>query len=262
MPHETDRIGQHHRERIGKVNPPHGRVEGREELVRRVDTRPGQGIEEGGLARVGVTDKRDGGHLGPTPCTASLLALQVHFLEASAQQLDAVAEQSAVGFELGLTWTTQADAAFLPLKVRPAAHEPRGHVPQLRELDLQLAHVGAGTLREDIEDEPRAIDHAALQAALEVALLRRAQCVIEDDQRGLVLAHGLPDLLELAAADEAARVGAMPVPEHEGHRITTGGEHEFLEFPRILAVFVLVEFEVNEYRALTRARPVEEHLSR
>jgi hypothetical protein len=77
-----------------------------------------------------------------------------------------------------------------------------------------------------------------------------------------VLAHGLPDLLELAAADKAAWVGAMPVPEHESHGVTTGGEHELLEFTRILAVFVLVEFEVNEYRALTRARPIEEHLSR
>jgi hypothetical protein len=45
----------------------------------------------------------------------------------------------------------------------------------LGKLDLQLAFMAACALREDIEDQARAIDHAALERAFEIALLARGQ---------------------------------------------------------------------------------------
>jgi hypothetical protein len=81
------------------------------------------------------------------------------------------AQQAPVGLELGFARAAQADAALLALQVGPAAHQPRGHVLQLGQLDLQLALVGPRPLGEDIEDQPGAIEHPALQHALEVALL-------------------------------------------------------------------------------------------
>jgi hypothetical protein len=42
---------------------------------------------------------------------------------------------------------------------------------QLRELDSQLAFGAARTQREDVEDQAHAIDDAAFERSLEVALL-------------------------------------------------------------------------------------------
>jgi hypothetical protein len=77
-------------------------------------------------------------------------------------------------------------------------------VLQLRKLDLELAFVRARALREDVEDEPRAVDDAALGELFEVALLHRAQAPVDQDQVGIErLALDL-ELLGLAGADEVA----------------------------------------------------------
>jgi hypothetical protein len=90
--------------------------------------------------------------------------------------------------------------------MRPSAHEARRHVLQLRELDLQLAFVRARALREDVENQPRAIDDAALGEFFEIALLHRRERAVDQDQ---VRVERLPlqgELLGLAGADEVARV--------------------------------------------------------
>ena len=91
---------------------------------------------------------------------------------------------------------------------------------------------------------------------------RRILVVLLSEMGSLVLAHGLPDLFQLAAADEAPRIRTVTMAEHEGDRVATGREHEFFEFPRVLALLVPVELEVDENRTLARARPIEKHLSR
>ena len=102
-----------------------------------------------------------------------------HLGEAVVEILDALAEQAAVGLELGFTGSAQADTAFLPLEVSPAAHQPRRQVLELRQLHLQLALEGLRTLREDIQYQSGTIEHPALQFAFEIALLRRRQRVVE-----------------------------------------------------------------------------------
>ena len=67
----------------------------------------------------------------------------------------------------------QADAALLPLEVRPPSHEAGREMTQLRKLHLQLSLVTRGALREDVENQSGAVEHPALQQTLEVALLRR-----------------------------------------------------------------------------------------
>src|SRR3546814_1169401 len=85
-------------------------------------------------------------------------------LEPPRKLLDALLQQPAVGFQLGFTRAAQADrAAALALQVGPAAHQARGHVAQLGQFDLQLALGAARALREDVEDQAGAIDHAPLQ---------------------------------------------------------------------------------------------------
>jgi len=79
-------------------------------------------------------------------------------------------------------------------------------VLQLRELDLQLAFVRARALREDVEDEARAIDDAALGELFEIALLHRRQRAVDEDQVRVERLPLLGELLGLAGADEVARV--------------------------------------------------------
>jgi hypothetical protein len=55
-------------------------------------------------------------------------------------------------------------------------------VLQLRKLDLQLAFERARALREDVEDQAAAVEHAALELLFEVALLARAQRAVDDDE--------------------------------------------------------------------------------
>lgn len=94
--------------------------------------------------------------------------LAAQLFEARLERLDALADQAAVGFELRFTGTTQANTALLAFKVSPRANESRRQILQLCELDLQLAFVAAGALREDIENEARAIDHPAIQRDFEI----------------------------------------------------------------------------------------------
>jgi hypothetical protein len=75
-------------------------------------------------------------------------------------------------------------AAALALEVGPAAHQARGHVLELGQLDLQLAFVRTRALGEDVEDQAGAVDDAALGELLEVALLHRRERVVDQDQVG------------------------------------------------------------------------------
>ncbi len=97
-----------------------------------------------------------------------------------------LADQPAVGLELRFTGAAQADAAAaLPLEVGPPADESSRHVLQLREFDLQLAFEGTRTLREDVEDQSAAVEHAALEFFFEIAFLARAQRVVDHHEVGL-----------------------------------------------------------------------------
>ena len=55
---------------------------------------------------------------------------------------------------------------------------------QLRQLHLQLTFAGAGVAGKDVEDELRPIQYPDVELALQVALLRRREFVIENDHVG------------------------------------------------------------------------------
>src|SRR5690606_13763839 len=188
----------------------HGRIEGREELVLRLEARPRQRVEQRRLARVRVADERDGGQLRAKPFLAAGLALALHALEPLLQHADALAEQPAVGLELRLTRAPQADAALLPLEVRPASDQPRGQVLELRELDLQLTFEAGRPLREAVEDQAVAVEHSRLQRALEVALLARRQRPVHEHELSAGVGDELRELIDLAGAEEESGIGARP----------------------------------------------------
>jgi hypothetical protein len=101
------------------------------------------------------------------------MALRNDLVQSRVQCLDAIAEQTSVGFQLRFTWAPETDTTLLPLQVRPAAHQARRQVFQLRQLDLQLTFEAARPLRKDVEDQPSAIQHSTLQKGFEIAFLAR-----------------------------------------------------------------------------------------
>ena len=100
----------------------------------------------------------------------------------------------------------------------------------LRELDLQLAFERRGALREDVEDQPVAVEHARLQHQLEVALLARAQRLVHEDQLGLRLARARGDLVDLAAADEILGIGPFAPRLDFADDARAGGFRQCAEF--------------------------------
>src|SRR5690606_28051142 len=167
------------------------------------------------------------------------------------EQLDPIAEQPTVGFELLFARTTQADATLLALEVGPAPHQARGQMFELGELHLQLAFVAARALGKDVEDERGAVDDHALQLALEVALLAWRQRVIEDHDVGAVRTQCLADLLNLAAASEKLGVGRGALAMHHGFDAGAGPERKQLELRQALLDRALTEVELDENRTLS-----------
>ena len=125
-----------------------------------------------------------------------------------------LAQLAAIDLELGLAGSARADsgaraAAAHARQMRPLAREPRLQVGELRDLDLQLAFQGPRALRENVQNELAAIDHAQLHLVLEVARLRGRQRVVEDRERGASGRGDLAHLGGLTLADKSARVGSL-----------------------------------------------------
>src|SRR5205085_1320145 len=99
----------------------------------------------------------------------------------SLQNLHPLRDIPAVELELGLARTAgRAEATALALEVGPAAHQARGEMLQARQLDLQLALARVRALREDLEDQLGAAEHAPVERELQVALLGGRKLVVED----------------------------------------------------------------------------------
>ncbi len=177
------------------------------------------------------------------------------------QQLHALADEPAVRLELRLAGAAQADAAFLPLEVGPAAREPRGQVRELRELDLQLAFRASCAQREDVEDEARAIDDAAGELLFEIALLHAGERVIEDDEVGVRLLPPGVDLVDLALACEVRRIGPRSAAGDEADHDGARGHREVADLALAIRAVVAAEVECDQQRAVAAARTLKHQLS-
>src|SRR5690606_23522930 len=158
------------------------------------------------------------------------LTLAHDLVQAAFEHADAVAEQAAVGLELRLTRSAQADTTALALQVRPAADQPRRQMGQLRELYLQLALEGLRAPREDVENQTGAVQHPGLQHLLEVAFLAGAQGVIEDDQLRTGRDHAFAQGLGFAGTDEQPRARLRKGAAEDLDDLAAGGTGQFLEF--------------------------------
>ena len=129
-------------------------------------------------------------------------------------------DDPAVGLELRLAGPARADAALRARQVGPQAGQARQLVLELGELDLEPALVGLRVQREDVEDQPAAIDDLDVEQLLEGALLRGRELVVGDQDVEAGLALGGGQLLGLALADVPVRIdmpAVLPLgPDHVG----------------------------------------------
>ena len=162
---------------------------------------------------VRVADEGDDGHARAAALAAIEFALDAHLLKVALELARAATDEAAVGLDLGLTGTAQADGALHPFEVAPLATQARQEVFGLRELDLQAPLPRARAHREDIEDEGGAVDHLELELLLQVALLRGRELVVEDDGVGALLDAGVGHLAGACRRRCRWRAGGDPGAE-------------------------------------------------
>jgi len=171
--------------------------------------------------------------------------------------LDARADQALVELELRLADAAGADATLLTIQMRPAADQARRGVLELGELDLQLAFVGARALGEDVEDEPRARQHAGLEQTLEIALLRRGEVVIEDHQLRRSIGHERAQRLGLPPPEEQARARLRACRAKPPDDLGAGGPRQLGKLLHV-AVGLLGEVHVHQDGAIAAFRAFEQ----
>ena len=151
-------------------------------------------------------------------------------LELALEPRDAVAHAPAIGLELRLAGAAPADAAHQARERDVGAlGQPRQQVLELRELHLELAVGGARALREDVEDQLGAVDHAQLEPLGEVARLGRREVLIEDHQIDVALEGADHEVLEPARADQELAVDLRPVLGDDVHHVDARAARELAQ---------------------------------
>ena len=229
---EADGVGEENGAMVGELDAPRQGVERGEELVFGEDFGAGESPQEGALAGVGVADEGNYRHARTGTPSSIEGPLVSDGFDLALEAGDAVADEAAVGLELGFARAAGADGAFEPLQVAPLAGESRQEVLVLGELDLEAAFAGAGALGEDVDDERGAVEDFDLEGVFEGALLRWTELVVEDDE-GVVetLAFGL-DLRQLALADVVPGMGVLQLLDGAADDAGAGGigeEGELIE---------------------------------
>ena len=209
---EADGVGHDRRLAVAELDLAAGRIERREQLVLGArHLRADERVEQRRLAGVRVADDADRRPQPPVAAARGGLALLADLVDALLHLRDPGPDDPPVGLELALAGSPGADPAAGPRQVRPQPGQARQLVLELGELDLEPALVGLGVEREDVEDQPAAVDDLDVEQLLERALLGRRQLVVGDEHVEAGLALGRDELLRLALADVPVRVDVAAV---------------------------------------------------
>ena len=130
-----------------------------------------QGVQEGGLAGVGVAHHGHRGDEPAVPCSRRRLPTLAHRLHPLLHLLDAQADDAAVRLQLLLPGAPRSDTTTRAGEVGPQTREPWQLVLQLGQLHLQPPLCRLSPLGEDVQDQAAAVQHLHVQQVLEGALL-------------------------------------------------------------------------------------------
>ncbi len=236
---ETNGVGNKDATIRGQTNGADGGIESGEHTRRDEDIGAAEGVEEGGFSGVGVADQSQGAERDSVAGFATDGALLADFVDGLFYFADAIANTTAIGFQLFFTRAANTDAARSTAGTARAAAtalaaepghlgslpgETRKHVIELSEFDLKLTFAAASVAGKDVEDELGAIDDAALGDFFDVALLDGSEFAIEDDQGSVVGVGFGTNFVEFTAADKGGGVGGVTnLEERSGDVGTSAG---------------------------------------
>ena len=243
---EAHGIGQDNLPDFRQKQAPRGGVQRGKQLVGRIGARFGQRVEQRGFAGIGIAHQGNAQQLATTAGTTLHGALALQLLESALEHGHPLAQQTAVGFQLGFTRATQTDPAFLSSQVSPATHQAGGQMFQLGQLDLQLAFVGLGTQGKNIEDQGISINHAAGKDFFQIALLAGTQFVIENHNIGLLLTHGGGDFFRLALAGVGGGIRRLALAADDAQYPRTGTGGQQLELRQLLGMVAITKVQLHQ----------------
>jgi hypothetical protein len=90
-------------------------------------------------------------------------------------------------------------------------------------------------LGEDVEDQLASIDDPQLERFFQIALLRRGEIFVDDDQIGAILAQAFLNLVDLATTDQGCRRNVSHLLRELDENRGAGGFREALQ---LLKAFV------------------------
>ena len=117
---------------------------------------------------------------------------------------------------------------------------------KLRQLNLQLAFARAGALREDVENQRRAVENFAVEDFFEVAALRGRKIVVKNHGVHVLPPTEIREFSRLALADERGRIQRfcfLPAVAHDFAARRCGQFTKFGE--RIAHVRMVARFEFD-----------------
>ena len=185
--HEPDRIAEEHLDAAIEFPGARFGVERRKQLVIRVGSGGGEGIEERALARIRIADDADREMMSDAFCDeASFSGLDA--FDFVAEAADAFADEPAVDFQLLFARPACADArrcaAGDAFEVAPHLREPRIGILHLCQFHLQFCFVRLGAGGEDIENQFGAVEN------FDAAKARAIGFFVDDSFQGLDLSRG------------------------------------------------------------------------
>ena len=124
------------------------------------------------------------------------------------------------------------DAAALTLQVAPASHEAGLQVLQAGQLDLELALMAARALGKDFQDQQSTVIDRQFQMTLQIALLGRAERLVEEDLHRTMHMRQGTNFVGLASTDEKRSVRGFALtgqPRHGRHAGGLGQQAQLLQ---------------------------------
>lgn len=215
---------------------PHTRPKRREEFVLDEDSLVSQGIHEGGFPRVRVPDNSDCFQVFALTCLAVFAAGSCVLFELLNYFEFVISEMALHDLGIGFSESAHGSgpSSALTRELHSHPENPRSHVADGGELDLELGFWGVGVLIEYLQYQVYPIPGLYFRFAFPEYLvymvdLRGFQDIPDDDPLGPELFSGGDHLVELPGADIGVIVRSIPLLDALYHNGIAIGRHETLE---------------------------------
>ena len=119
---------------------------------------------------------------------------------------------------------------------------------QLSQLYLQFALVALRTLGKNIENQAGPVNDAPFQQPFQIALLRRAEIMVENGHRGFGCLHGGGQFFRLATAKKKLGIRLGTPTLHRRLHLQTGTGGKLIQLLQAFLLIRLAKIEARQNR--------------